>query len=343
MPNQSRRPLFYWFVVCTIPLYAALWLFSGHVLVREFHHSKAYGWTLAARDTGWVVATVDENGAAAGRLEPGDRLLALNGDSRVALLGYLFFSNVPVGEMYRLDVERRGTRRSVDLLMAVGPGRQMWLVFLIVSIAFFAVGAALGVLRPEDPQVRLIAALMIAAACGMMLEVLGGIRTFLVGWERTVHLAVAVTSLFVFPMTFHFFTRVPEWRSPGPIWRAIQYALYALMAAVFLPAWLVNFMSLDLGERPTQFLVTHPSLFRLAERIQVRPLFVFATGSLALAIVVAARNYSRLRDPDSRRRVRWISSRARSPASPTKRSLKNSAAAAVAPRRPKTSTDRTAP
>jgi len=257
-------------------------------------------------DTGWVVATVDENGPAAGRLEPGDRLLALNGDERVAVLGSLFFANARVGEIYRLDVDRRGTRTSVDLLMAVGPGRQMWLVFLTVSIAFFAVGAALGVVRPEDPQVRLITALMIAAACGMILEVLGSIRTFLVGWERSVHLASAATSLFVFPMTFHFFSRFPEWRSPGPIWRAIQYALYALMAAVFLPAWLVHFMSLDVGERATQFLVTHPSLFLLAERIQVRPLFVFVTGSLALAIVVAARNYARLHDPGSRRRVRWV-------------------------------------
>jgi len=184
------------------------------VLVREFHHSKAFGWTMTARDTGWVVATVDERGPAAGRLEPDDRLLALNGDGRVALLGYLFFANAPVGEIYRLDVDRRGTRTSVDLLMAVGPGRQMWLVFLTVSIAFFAVGAALGVLRPEDPQVRLITALMIAAACGMILEVLGGIRTFLVGWDRSVHLAVAATSLFVFPMTFHFFSRFPEWKSP---------------------------------------------------------------------------------------------------------------------------------
>src|SRR5439155_16101309 len=255
-------------------------------LLREFHHSKAYGWTLTARDAGWVFATVDENGPAAGRLEAGDRLLALNGDGRAAVLGYLFFANAPVGQTYRLDVDRRGTRISVDLLMPVGPGRQMWLVFLTVSVAFFAVGAALGVLRPEDPQVRLITALMIAAACGMMLEVLGGVRTFLVGWERSVHLAVAATSLFVFPMTFHFFSRFPEWKSPGPIWRGVQYALYALMAAVFLPAWLVNFMSLDVGERTTQFLVTHPSLFFLAERIQVRPLFVFVTGSLALAIVV---------------------------------------------------------
>ena len=77
------------------------------------------------RETGHVVASVDENGPAAGRLEPGDRLLALNGDWRVAPLGYLFFANARVGEIYRLDVDRRGMRTSVDLLMAVGPGRQM--------------------------------------------------------------------------------------------------------------------------------------------------------------------------------------------------------------------------
>ena len=306
MTIQSRRPAFFWFVVCSIPLYAALWLFSGHLLIRDFHHSKAYGWTLAADETGWVFTSVDRNGAAAGRLEVGDRLLALNGDTRAAVLGYLFFANAPVGQVYHLDVDRRGTPMSMDLLMAVGPGRQLWLVFLIVSITFFIAGAALGVLRPEDPQVRLISGLMMAAGCGMTLEVLGGNRSFLVGWERSVNLASAATSLFVFPMTYHFFCRFPEWRSPGPIWRAIQYVLYALLAVVFLPAWLLNFLSLDLGEGPTRFLVTHPALFHLAYRVQARPLFVFVAGSLALAILVAARNYSQLRDPDSRRRVRWV-------------------------------------
>src|SRR5258708_13301370 len=78
MDNPPRRPAFFWFAVCTIPLYAALWLFSGHVLVREFHHSKAFGWTMKARDTGWVVATADERGPAPGPPPPGHTLLSLH-------------------------------------------------------------------------------------------------------------------------------------------------------------------------------------------------------------------------------------------------------------------------
>ena len=233
-------------------------------------------------------------------------MLALNGDTRAAVLGYLFFANAPVGEIYRVDVDRHGEPKHYDILMAVGPGRQLWLVFLTVSFAFFVCGAGLGLLRPQDPQVRLIAVLLIAAACTTIHEVLGSVRTFLVGWERSVHLLTAALSLFTFPMTFQFFARFPDWRRPGLVSRAVQYVLYASMALVFLPAWVVYFMALDLSKRSSEFLVDHPSLFFLAYRIQVRPLFVFITGSLALAILVAVRHYASLRDPGSRRRVRWV-------------------------------------
>jgi hypothetical protein len=293
-------------VVAALPLLATFWLFSAFVLVRDFHHSKAYGWTMTVDGESWEFATVDADGPAAGLLEPGDRLLALNGDTRAATLGYLFFSNAPVGERYRVDIDRRGERKAFDILMPVGPGRQLWLVFLTVSFAFFVCGAGLGLVRPQDPQVRLIAVLLIAASCTTLHEVLGSVRTFLVGWERSVHLLSAALALFTFPMTFQFFARFPEWRRPGPVTLAVQYALYASMAVVFLPAWIVYFMALDVGERASRFLVDHPSLFFLAYRIQVRSLFVFVTGSLALAILVAVRNYASLRDPGSRRRVRWV-------------------------------------
>ena len=48
--HSLRSRAFFWFVVCVTPLYAALWLFSGYVLVRDFHHSKAFGWAMALGD-----------------------------------------------------------------------------------------------------------------------------------------------------------------------------------------------------------------------------------------------------------------------------------------------------
>lgn len=44
---------------------------------------------------------VDPTGPDAGRLEPGDRLLPLNGDPRAAVLGALYFFNAPIEGVYR--------------------------------------------------------------------------------------------------------------------------------------------------------------------------------------------------------------------------------------------------
>jgi hypothetical protein len=93
--------------------------------------------------------------------------------------------------------------------------------------------------------VRLIAVLLTAAACTMILEVLGAVRAFLVGWERSIHLLAAALSLFTIPLTFRFFSRFPEWQRPGLPIRAIETTLWALMTFVFLPAWVVYFVSLE--------------------------------------------------------------------------------------------------
>ena len=46
-------------------------------------------------------------------------------------------------------------------------------------------------------------------------------------------------------MTYHFFSRFPTWRRPGPLWRSIQWVLYALFVLVFWPAWMLISWALD--------------------------------------------------------------------------------------------------
>jgi hypothetical protein len=73
-------------------------------------------------------------------------------------------------------------------------------------------------------------------------------RPFLVGWERSVSLALAPANLLFCPMTYHIFSRFPTWQRPGPLWRSIQWVLYALFVVVFGPAWVLIFMRLDVAD-----------------------------------------------------------------------------------------------
>jgi hypothetical protein len=73
-------------------------------------------------------------------------------------------------------------------------------------------------------------------------------------------LGVVATALWTFPMTYHFFSRFPAWRTPGPVWRIVQWLLYLLMLLVFWPAWLLSYLGAAVTKGTTHFLAEHPSL-----------------------------------------------------------------------------------
>ena len=306
MRDQPRRAAFLWLVLLVCGVYAGFFAFTTYVSARYYGIVKNPGWSVRPAETGWIVADVDETGAAAGRVQRGDRLLAINGDERCAVLGVSLFVNVRGGDTYRVDLDRHGQRVSVDLLLPLGRGRYLWPLFQFCGLAFFVCGAALGFLRPQDGQVRFVSVLLMSFGFTTLLEALGPSRRFLVGWERPVHLPVAAMSLFVCPMTYHFFSRFPTWRRPGPLWRTIQWVLYALFVLVFWPAWVLNFMGLDVTEGISRFLVAHPWLYLAGSRVADRAIYVYIGVCLMLALVVAARNYQHLPDPGSRRRIRWV-------------------------------------
>jgi hypothetical protein len=96
-------------------------------------------------------------GPAAGRLQPGDRLIAIDGDERAAVVGTSYWRHVHA-ETYRVDVDRRGQRVSVELLLPLVPASRVEIIFALYSLVFVGCGAALLFARLRDSQVRLIAA-----------------------------------------------------------------------------------------------------------------------------------------------------------------------------------------
>jgi eukaryotic-like serine/threonine-protein kinase len=305
--KQPRPSPFVWVVLLLSALYTALSVFTAIVSIRYYGMMKAPGWEARATDAGWIVTSVAPDGAAAGRLEPGDRLLAFNGDERVEVLGAPLLDNVPADQTYRVDLARGGRRISAELMLPLIRGRLLWPIFQIIGLVFFVCGAMLALLRPDDPQVRLVGSALMAVGFTTLLEAEGGARRFHLGAaERSIQTLIAALSLFTFPMAFHIFSRFPSWKSPGPLWRAMPRLLYALLACVFLPAWVVNFLGYDVTAQTSRFVLAHPSLYLTCVEISARGLFVYIGACLLLAMIAVGWNYRRLADADSRRRIRLV-------------------------------------
>ena len=308
MSDQPRRPVFFWLVLLVCMVYAGLFAFTGYAVTRYYGVEKAAGWTCDRTDgSGWFVSHVSHAGPAAGRIQVGDRLLAINGDERRAVIGFFQWVFVDGGKTYRVDLDRRGERVSVELPMPLVSGQRLTPIYALVGLAFFICGAVLALLRPQDPQVRLAGAFLMSVGFVTLLMTLQSTFTFLAGWERKIHYLVAPLSIWTLPLAYHFFSRFPVWRSPGLVWRALQWLLYAVFVLVIWPAFgIIIYLGLGVSEGATRFMVAHPSLYLTACQVSTRPLAVYTIVCFGLSLVVTARNYRRLPDPGSRRRIQWV-------------------------------------
>src|SRR5881394_2390124 len=121
--SDQRRPAFVWLVILLCGAYLAFLAFTIHAVASHYGDVKDPGWTVHVTGDGWIVSSVDAAGPAAGHVEVGDRLLALKGDERAAVIGTSQFRNLAPGESYRVDFERRGQRVSYELPVRISRGR----------------------------------------------------------------------------------------------------------------------------------------------------------------------------------------------------------------------------
>jgi hypothetical protein len=308
MSDKPRRPVFFWLVLLTCVVYAGLFAFTVYALARYYGVEKDPGWSVTRTDgKAWFVTDVDAAGPAAGRIEVGDRLLAINGDERRAVIGFFQWVFVDGGKTYTVDLDRRGERVSIELPMALVPGQRLTPIYALVGLVFFVCGAVLALLRPQDPQVRLAGAFLMSVGFVTLLMTQQSTFTFLAGWEMKVHYLVVPLSIWTLPLAYHFFSRFPVWRSPGLVWRIIQWLLYAVFVLVIWPAFgIIIFLGYGVSEAATNFMAAHPSIYINACLVSGRPFYVYTIVCFVLSVVVTARNYQRLPDPDSRRRIKWV-------------------------------------
>src|SRR5262249_6113262 len=128
----------------------------------------------------------------------------------------------------------------------------------------------------------------------------------LIGWEQIVHQGVVPLSLWTLPLAYHFFSRFPVGRSPGPLWRTIQWLLYASFVLVIWPAWVYLYLGRGLFPSATGFPFGHPLLFTAACYVINSGMFPYMIICFVLTLIVIVHNYHRLRDRDSRRRIQWV-------------------------------------
>jgi len=269
---------------------------------------KDAGWTWQVAGANEIMDTVDPHGLAAGKLQPGDRILAVDEDSRAAKAGprpWLQFVNP--GQAYRVGVERGNSR--IDQTLTMGETARdtlpIGIVDLLLSLPYAALSLLLGWGKPDDRTARcgcLTAGAMslheTAAAAGPFSGLLQGP----VVWWYFGFISLLPLVLF---LGYRFFASLPAPRAERGIWKAIDRTLLAaamLAASILTPVRFLSNLGLDyrIGALSGMDLTSRPDL--------AYPSVLYAIQMLALSAMIAVciRNYRSCAATTDRVRLRLI-------------------------------------
>ncbi len=147
--SPVRRHPFFWVVGITLAGLVALF---GYAAWRMPQDVAVFGWQGARRGAAIQVTRVDPAGPAAGKLQPGDRLLSLNGDTNVARVGSAVYRrSLGIGEHYRIQVNRGGaTKEYVLEVNRRRPDLRFPLAYFLIGLVWCAVALFIGFARPQD-------------------------------------------------------------------------------------------------------------------------------------------------------------------------------------------------
>ena len=283
--------------VLSFGLVAASIVFRGGMAVLP-------GWSAIFAGGNYRVTDVDRS-AAAGGLRRGDEIQTVAGDEQAWFYGpALALSRVPAGGSYSVTVKRAGRIETVSLRLPAVPGSWKPLVpNLIVCVLLYALAFWIGSVKFRDITGRLATLTFVLTVFTFLSVILARFP----GWNGpTSALALAVANIarpLNLAVGYHFFSRFPQPLPDSVRGIALRRALYAFAAFLWLP---LNIPALAhvIGATPG------PMLARIAAfRTDGHPggLLIPAYETLATVLMglVLTRNYGRLGDPDSRRRLRW--------------------------------------
>jgi hypothetical protein len=302
---RPERPLFFWLVVTFGAAGVAAQILGVVFLARYGGARKAPGWRATWHRDGWFVTQVERNGAAEGSLEDGDRLVSVDGDARAALVGpSAALRRVSPGAVYEVRVTRAGRERLARLALLEVPrsaGELSYLVtILLLSAAFLGTALVIGALKPEDADARRGAASLYLSSYTLLSTVLWPLSPGLSTSDAALYFLVPVPNPVHLAFAYAFYSRFPSSAPRGRAGTAIGRILFAVGGALWIAEEVMRRVA---GERPVAagFTPLFPALAAFDSLDGPFSLLAFAS----LSCVIAYR-FRLVKEPDQKRRVRWI-------------------------------------
>jgi eukaryotic-like serine/threonine-protein kinase len=302
---NTKHP-FFWIILGLSAIEILLFVLAGICIYRYGTLDRPMGWQATEGRNGWVISAVDPQGVADGKLQVGDQLVALNGDVRVNRIGHRLKSrSIKPGDSYTLRIRRGNTEEQFQLTRPVERRSTQHLGYifsvLFVGILFLAVGILIGVVRPDKRVTQVFALAMMATALVLLSRSLDPIKIYLRGNEVILAFLINCIDPAHLGITYHAFGLFPSGALKGRLWSWFKYLVYFLGVSLAL-VWLwIGWPVIDDELRMDRVFNLHAAN---ATVLKFHLTFLVVSSIAGCAVLI--RNYRVVREPDQKRRIKWL-------------------------------------
>jgi hypothetical protein len=260
------------------------------------------GWRGAAASSGIVVSDVEAGGPADGKLHPGDVVVGVS-QNVIPPVGY-FRHSAPTAASYsvRLAPPRLATIELAAPIVRTNR-RNGWIAILVPGVVFGVVGLWLAFVRPDVPVARLFAVAFVGVGFLQLESSLDAIANQL---PRSAQLLYGTFALWVGltnALIYHAATRLPGPVPPRWAWPRLGIAVYAVGVAAFVTYGLTQtILWWSDADRAAWLLLRWAPWFAFGGPLRT---FAELLGIIA-TLVVLGWKFAHVRQPDERRRLRWL-------------------------------------
>jgi hypothetical protein len=309
----AGRPRFFWFVLVSSAILLGIFPFQLRQILAYGDTLRNFGWSANASPSGAIVSDVQPSGPVGGKLMPGDKLLAIDGDLRAARIGsYWFLDPKAAGERYTVEVQRDLSRVVIELRVAAihVPGLRLWECLQFGSaVLFLLTGTMVGLAKPSELLVRyLYLADTLVAMFGASIACANVNWAGVGGWPLWINLALFSSLPLFHVFGYLFMSRFPQPVGRTRFWVFLDFSL--VLAGTLI--WVMGTSFNVLKGLPHQVVI---GLMTLQPRIN--GFLAAAAGESAVSKLYAAvmwvamatvgvRNYRLVPEGDQRRRLRWV-------------------------------------
>ena len=295
------RPRAFWLFLAIDIVALGFYIFTVATIARYNTRTVDWGYDIElVAGEFWRVSSVDAQGSAAGILKPGDEIVAMNGDASTPPTAVMAgIESTRPGVPYRLRVKRDGTELEVPLTMNVTETPKLvgdLITFGMVSLAFFFTAVVLGWLKSDQRVAQRAYAALVSEALVLAKVLIGPYQPFLHGAPFVVYEVLSSLDGIHFALGYLFYCTLFD--------RVINTRRWADALYIFVP-WAVSLTVFRIGLEcgfASPLLDRHPKLLELVWALD--PVY-YVLAPLSICAVIA-RNYVKVRQPDDRRRARWI-------------------------------------